>query len=555
MNAATAQARVVVDELTRCGVRQVVVCPGSRNAPLSMALYAAAARGELTLHVRIDERSAGFLALGLGKSGHLAAVVCTSGTAVANLHPAVLEAHHARVPLLLLTADRPVELLPTGANQTVTQHGIFGPAAVALHFPIAEHRAGQNAVWRSLICRAVAQAQGGPVQVNIPLREPLVPDDDPSWPESLDGRDGPWTVWPSASGQIRQPLPTLGSRPLLVLGDGDPALVADAARTAAAGGWPVLAEPTAVPGALTGGAGLIGSGSLIMSAGELPGSLRPTGVVVVGRPTLTRWVGKLMRATPVVHTVDNSPQWTDAAFGATSAGTWLSPADLAEVAGPAWLAGWRLADELVSGATEKLLTDQPWLTGLPVARELVDALPTGSALFLGSSNPVRLVDLVARPRADLRIFANRGVAGIDGSVSSALGLALGSGGPAYALLGDLTFLHDTNGLLLGQEEPRPDLTIVVLNDSGGGIFSLLEQGAPEHEASFERVFGTPHRVDFAALCAAHGVPHEVVRSAGELRSALAVTGGLRVVEVPLPRAGLRDEHAALRAAAAEALRG
>jgi 2-succinyl-5-enolpyruvyl-6-hydroxy-3-cyclohexene-1-carboxylate synthase len=173
----------MVDELARCGVRQFVLCPGSRNAPLSMALAQAEADGKITLHVRIDERSATFFALGLAEAGQYVAVVVTSGTAVANLHPAVLEAHHSGKPVLLLTADRPVELLGTGANQVVDQHAVFGGAAAFMDFPIAETRTGQNAVWRALICRAVATAASGPMQINVPLREPLVPDGDDEWPE------------------------------------------------------------------------------------------------------------------------------------------------------------------------------------------------------------------------------------------------------------------------------------------------------------------------------------------------------------------------------------
>jgi 2-succinyl-5-enolpyruvyl-6-hydroxy-3-cyclohexene-1-carboxylate synthase len=585
VNPSTAQARVLVDELVRCGVRQFVVCPGSRNAPLSMALARAADAGRLTLHVRIDERSAAFFALGLAKAGVGVAVVVTSGTAVANLHPAVLEAHHTRRPVLLLTADRPVELLRTGANQVIDARAVFGGAATLVDFPIAETRTGQNAMWRALVCRAVAAMASGPVQVNVPLREPLVPDGDDEWLEPLTGRpdDRPWTTLPAAlpgaalpaaalpaaalpgaalpgaglpaaaPESAGEPLPDLGPRPLLMLGDGDPALLTNAARTAAEAGWPVLAEPTATASALAGGAELITHGTLIANADAL--ALRPTGLVVVGRPTLTRWVGRLMRTVGVAHVVDDNPQWTDAGHAATSVSRWLRPADLvAPQADPAWLASWRDADDAASGAVAKFLDEVPWPTGLRAAREIVAALPAEAVLFLGSSNPVRLVDLVAVPRADLRVYANRGVAGIDGSVSTANGLTLGLGVRGYALLGDLTFLHDANGLLLGPDEQRPDLTVIVLNDVGGGIFSLLEQGAPEHAASFERVFGTPHQVDIARLCAAHRVPHRRAETIDDLVTAIGEQGGLRVIEVPVPRDGIRELHAALAAAVRDAIR-
>jgi 2-succinyl-5-enolpyruvyl-6-hydroxy-3-cyclohexene-1-carboxylate synthase len=545
----------MVDELARCGVRQFVLCPGSRNAPLSMALAQAEADGKITLHVRIDERSATFFALGLAEAGQYVAVVVTSGTAVANLHPAVLEAHHSGKPVLLLTADRPVELLGTGANQVVDQHAVFGGAAAFMDFPIAETRTGQNAVWRALICRAVATAASGPMQINVPLREPLVPDGDDEWPESLDGRPGdlPWTSVPAATRPAGNPIPDLGPRPLLVLGDGDPALLTDAARTAAEAGWPVLAEPTATAAALAGGAELITHGTLIANADAL--ALQPTGLVVAGRPTLTRWVARLMRTVGVVHVVDDNPQWTDAAHVATSVSRWLAPVDLVGAqADPDWLARWRDADDTVTRVVAKLLAEQPWPTGLRVTREIVAALPPSAVLFLGSSNPVRLVDLVATPRADLRVYANRGVAGIDGSVSTASGLSIGLGARSYALIGDLTFLHDANGLLLGPDEQRPDLTVLVLNDVGGGIFSLLEQGAPAHERSFERVFGTPHQVDIEKLCAAHNVTYQRVSTVDGLHAAVAEHGGLRVVEVRVPREGIRDLHAALATAVRDAIR-
>ncbi|HJP78635.1 MAG TPA: thiamine pyrophosphate-dependent enzyme, partial [Pseudonocardiaceae bacterium] len=319
-------------------------------------------------------------------------------------------------------------------------------------------------------------------------------------------------------------------------------------------GWPVLAEPTATAPALAAGAELITHGTLVVNVDAL--ALRPTGVVIAGRPTLTRWVGRLMRTVGVVHVVDKNPQWTDVAHAATSVSRWLRPADLvARQTDPAWLASWRDAEDAATRAVAKFLGEAPWPTGLRAAREIVAALPADAVLFLGSSNPVRLVDLVAVPRVDLRVYANRGVAGIDGSVSTANGLTLGLGARGYALLGDLTFLHDANGLLLGPDEQRADLTVIVLNDVGGGIFSLLEQGAPEHEAGFERVFGTPHRVDIARLCAAHGVPHRRAESVDDLTAAIGEErGGLRVVEVPVPRDGIRELHAALATAVRDAIR-
>ncbi|MFC4853111.1 2-succinyl-5-enolpyruvyl-6-hydroxy-3-cyclohexene-1-carboxylic-acid synthase [Actinophytocola glycyrrhizae] len=558
MNPSTAQAMVIVDELVRNDVRHVVVCPGSRNAAIAMALHEAAGAGRLTMHVRIDERSAGFLALGLAKaSGRPAAVACTSGTAVANLHPAVLEAFHSGVGLLLLTADRPPELHGTGANQTIDQRGLFGPAAVPVEFPVAERREGQNQVWRGLVCRAVAQAEAGrPVQVNMPFREPLVPTFEPRWPEPLEGRPEGlrWTTSAApvtmAGSRVDFPLP---ARTLMVVGSGRDDRARAAAAVAASAGWPAVAEPSGQAAALAGGAAVLRCGALLLAAGELPVSLRPEAVIVVGRPTLSRGVRGLMGRAPV-YGIGDHPQWTDPQYVATHVRGWLDLDDMSRVDGvdPGWLPAWRDADAAAVDAVEKLLAEQEWPTGLRIAAEVLDALPAGAALFLGSSNPVRDVDLVAEPRSDVVIHANRGVAGIDGNVSTAAGMALAADRPAYALIGDLTLLHDLNGLLVGPPERRPDLTIVVHNDDGGGIFTLLEQGAAEYQPSFERVFGTPHGADLESLCRGYHVAYTRAGTADELRAALTPRRGLRVVEVRSDRALLRDLHARLRATVADA---
>ncbi|MCE7005626.1 2-succinyl-5-enolpyruvyl-6-hydroxy-3-cyclohexene-1-carboxylic-acid synthase [Kibdelosporangium philippinense] len=558
MNPSTAQAMVIADELARNDVRHVVVCPGSRNAALSMALVDADAAGKLKLHVRVDERSAAFLAMGLAiATGRPAAVVCTSGTAVANMHPAVLEAYHAGVGLIVISADRPPELHGTGANQTIDQRNLFAPAAILVDFPVAERRTGQNPVWRGLVSRAVAQAEAGhPVQINIPFREPLVPTFEPSWPEELDGRpDGQrWTTSAPprlvASSRVDFPLP---ARTLMVVGSGRPDRAAAACEVATRAGWPIIAEPVAT----TGGASVLRCGPLLLGSLDKAPDLRPEAVVVVGRPTLSRGVRGLMGRAPV-YGIGDHPQWTDPQYVAIHVRGWLDTTDLAHVQGhdPEWLTAWRTAAERAATVADKLLEEDAWPSGLRIARDIVDALPSGAMLFLGSSNPVRDVDLVAETRTDLAIHANRGVAGIDGNVSAAIGLALGEPDrPGYALLGDLTFLHDSNGLLIGPDEARPNLAIVVLNDDGGGIFSLLEQGAAEHKNSFERVFGTPHGADLAALCAGYRVPHVLVESPEQLRDALRQQPGLRVIEVRADRARLRDLHARLRAAVADAVFG
>ena len=488
MNAATTAARTVVDELVRCGVTEAVLCPGSRNAPLAFALHAADAAGRLRLHVRIDERTAGFLALGLAlASGRPVPVATTSGTAAANLHPAVLEASYAGVPLLALTADRPPELVGTGASQTVAQVGMFGTAV-----RLAPAVGGTAAQMRAAVDRAVAAAVGlppGPVHLNLPFSDPLTPDDAAGHPSAAaqvaDVGPGPVApvVWSAGRGGapltavaaarvMAAPLPLDPAAPTLVVaGPGAPELDV---------GVPVIAEPSSAawPSAVRTGPWLLGTPSLA-----------PKQVIVAGRPTLHRAVARLL-ADPEVAVYaladERGMPWTDVAGSVRAVGS--LPALRPD---PEWLHRWSAADKAAAAALDEAL-DVPGPVGMRLARTLVAALADGTQLVLGSSNPVRDVALAAVPRAGVVVRSNRGVAGIDGTVSTAMGAALAHDGPTVALLGDLTFLHDTTGMVIGPDEPRPDLTIVVLDDRGGGIFSLLEQGAPEHAAAFERVFGTPH---------------------------------------------------------------
>ncbi len=569
MNPSTALGRVLVDELVRGGVTDCVLSPGSRSAPLAFALHAADAAGRLRLHVRIDERSAGFLALGLAKaSGRPAAVVTTSGTATANLHPAVLEAAHSHTPMIVLTADRPPELRGTGANQTIDQIGLYG-GAVRLFVDVGtpEARAGQNTYWRGLTCRALSAALGdlggepGPVHLNLGLREPLVPEGDGDWLESLDGRPGgrPWTarVQPSAAGPrpgspgdvstavVVDDLPT---RTVLVLGDTAPAATAAALALAEARGWPVVAEPSASAG---GGAGLtlLAAAELVLDAPGFVEAHRPDRVLVVGRPTLSRAVGRLVASAPA-DVVARGDHWSDASGRAVRVLPAVPRADGAGEVDASWLPSWQSAGQVATAAVHELLDAGLGLAEPVIAQEVVEAAV--SLLVVGSSKPVRDLFL-ADPRPGLRVLANRGVAGIDGTVSTAMGAALAHGAPTLALLGDLTFLHDANGLVLGPCEPRPDLTFVVVNNDGGAIFGLLEQGAPGHEAAFERVFGTPHGVDLGALCSATRTPYVLVATRAELRAALAVIEGVRVVEVGTDRTAAVTLDRQLHAAVAGAL--
>jgi len=615
VNPATAFASVLVDELARCGLREAVLAPGSRSAPLAMALWEraqhppgdapgeagdeAAEAGGIRLHVRIDERSAAFLALGLAKaSGRPVAVLCTSGSAAAHFHAAVIEADESGVPLIVLTADRPPELRGTGANQTIDQLKLYGAAVRWFcEAGVPEERSGQVAYWRSLACRAWACASGalggfpGPVHVNVPLREPLVPDPAPAggspgaagagWPEPLDGRpDGaPWTAFaaaPPAGMMIPARDVPWTERGVLVCGDGG----YDAApllRLAADAGWPVLAEPSSGarrgPNALT-------AYQYLLDAPEFLAGHRPDLIVSAGRPGLSRGQAAFLGG----PAGDRRPAAGGAAVGGPEAGPaarhvvvaqgpgrWADPARSAtEVAASvrlvrapepgawpgAWLSSWLAADAAARRAADAVLGADGVLTEPRLARDLAAALPSGSLLWVASSLPVRDLDHHQAPRSGLRVLATRGVSGIDGLVSAAIGAALAhqraGGGPAAALLGDLALLHDAPGLFLGPDEPRPDLAIVVINNDGGGIFSALEQAA--FPGPFERVFGTPHHARLGHLAAAAGIPHSLLAQAAELPAALR-GGGLRIIEVAADRAAGAVLRARLRDAAISACTG
>ena len=573
MNPSTALAMVVVDELVRHGVREAVLCPGSRSAPFAYALQDADRAGRLRLHVRVDERSAGFLALGLAKlTRRPVPVFTTSGTAVANLHPAVLEASHAAVPLIVVSSDRPPELQGTGANQTTEQRDLFGNAVRLFHqLGAPERRAGQNAVWRSVVARLCVAATGaggfhaGPVHLNVPLREPLVPElpvpqESPfgEWPESISGRDdgAPWVKAYPTHGHA-EPFARI-PRTLVLLGDlPDPAMAVTVMELVNAAGWPVIAEPMGAHDRTA----VVPHGPLLLTAVDWLDLHLPDRALVVGRITLSRAVGSLLRNPAVtVEIVATQSSWPDPSHAASAVHSF--EAVEASIAGgrqvdEQWARDWSQAGEVAAKAAGAVI-ERAWPSGLAIAATVLAELPSTAMLFVGSSNSVRDVDLAFSPsvrRAPFTVVASRGLAGIDGCVSTAIGVALAqSGRPAYALMGDLTFLHDGNGLLIGPHEPHPDLTIVVTNDDGGGIFTLLEPGEPSRATDFERVFGTPTGASIADICRAHGVTHSLASTSADLGAVVRTDpAGLRVVEVRVDRSGHRDLHAELTAAVARAL--
>ena len=565
-----------VDELARCGMRAACTSPGSRNAPLVLAL---AREPRLRCYSHIDERSGAFFALGLAKaSGLPVAVACTSGTAAAELLPAAIEAHHARVPLLLLTADRPPELREIGAGQTIDQLKLFG-AAAKWFFEVGVHDAAPERVrWmRALACRAywtALEGRPGVVHLNFPLREPLVARHEP--PSDDSGRPGgrPWVrrepASPAPAGALERlrDLVHQARRGVLVAGRDEreaapQGLGAAAAAFGARAGWPVLADPLSRGRR---GSAAIAHYDLLLRSPAPAAALRPDLVVRVGDlPTskpLRGWLAALDDAPQV--TLDPEGGWQDPA-GVVSQSLALEPAAaLGELMGgapgadPAWLSSWRSLDELASQACAAALAHAP-LSEPAVAAELGVLLPRSGTLFVASSMPVRDVEAFWPVREDPpRVLCNRGANGIDGTVSSAFGAAAHGGGPVVLLIGDVALAHDLGGLICARRLGL-DLTIVLLDNGGGAIFDFLPVSrAPLalEEGSYERHIATPTGLDFARAASLYGLAHERVSDRTGLRAALEsafARRGSSIVEVAGERRANHELHERVWSAVAAAL--
>ena len=601
-------ATIALSALARAGMEQMVVAPGSRSAPVAYAAAAAEASGALRVHVRIDERSAAFTALGISRStGRPTAILTTSGTAVGNLLPAVMEASHSGIPLVALTADRPPELRGTGANQTTYQPGVFESFVRAQVDLVPDD---QKAAEETLD-RALAAAGGddttapGPVHLNLALRDPLYPwaEEDhvflKNWAEELaaelkENRPArlahPWAVFDESlvtenletdtsglprdigrnfrihdvhGGSIPSPLgenpgkrPTTpdGARAVVMAGDGaGPA----AARFAEEAGLPLMAEPSS--NARFGKSAVHSYQNVL----ELNIVDFVDTVVLVGRPTLSRQVAAMLQREDVrVLAVRPGPvPWFEE--GRRDEEVVHTFQEALELLGPVrdnWFELWEATGIAACDALRTQANSTPILTGPHVAHAVWDACAAdGAVLVGGSSNPIRDLDLDAWPDDPVAVVANRGVSGIDGTVATAHGVALGTGRPVRVFLGDLTLLHDAGSLLVGEGEEIPDVQFVVLNDKGGGIFGKLEHGAVAEDERYtgtvERFFGTPHNVSLPDLCAAYGVEYSEANTAIELAALFAAPlRGRRVIEIPIDRAGLREFHKGIRGAAQDAAR-
>ena len=576
----TACARTLVDEFARAGLTDAVLAPGSRSAPLALAL---ADDERIRLHVHLDERSAAFFALGAAKaSGRPTLVLCTSGTAAAHFHPAVLEADHSRVPLIVCTADRPAELRDTGAPQTTDQIHLYGSAVRFFADLPADGDPAARAAWRPIAARVWAEAAGppaGPVHLNVSFREPLVPSSsDPTGagvePGRVDGR--PWTVShrpaarlaAQAAAELTERILT-AERGLVVAGWGS---LAEASEVAARLHWPMLADaisglrgPAADPASHQAqGLQAVTTYEALLRVQAFAERHRPDLVIRFGGPLTSKTAMAWLDGSIPQILVDPDAAWLDPQRAATERVPALP--ELRAVFGggrtptpaaTAWLDAWRGAEATARHALDAFLdcNDDPFEGR--VARDVAAVCARSArnpALVVASSMPVRDLEAFAG-QVPRRVFANRGVNGIDGLVSTVLGVAAGSGAPVVGLLGDLAFLHDAGGLL-GAAKRGLEAVFVVVDNRGGGIFSFLPQ-ATLPEERFELLFGTPPDADVAAVAQAYGVPAERVDRAGDVGPALEralSTGGVRVVVVPTgDRTANVDRHRQAWLAVAEAV--
>ena len=505
INPSTLLARVIVRQILEAGVTDVVISPGSRNAPLSLAFYQASKKNLIKLHVRIDERTAAFFALGIAKATNRPVpIVCTSGTAVANYHPAVLEASHTNTPLLILTADRPASLRRTGANQTTEQARIFGKA-VRYFADVSGSVYPMELPFNSL--------QSGPVHLNIQFDEPLIGDNTDNWLNDLTissprvfDRKTPGTFY------------TKSTRGVLVIGHDRGGLSAESVEKFSKElGWPIIAEdPLTFKNAIS-------HASIFLTSKTIAEDLAPDTVVVIGRTTLSRSINSFIKLArkeividPRMATVDSDRRADQKFMQLPAVEVQRADHEYAEK----WMKYSLRAMKMVADITT-------WSEQL-IAREIAAGVPTGTSLFISSSRPIRDLEGFAVARDGVETFANRGLAGIDGNISTALGIA-SQRKETIAVLGDLGFLHDLTGLI---HKEAINLKIFVINNDGGGIFSTLSQRGVD---GFEEVFGTPHGLDPAAIATSMGISAKTINSQAELISELTgMITGISVVVINAP---------------------
>ena len=520
----------LVDEWIRCGVDHAVVAPGSRSTPLALALTA---RREITVHVFHDERSASFAAIGLGlATGRPAVLLCTSGTAAAELHAAVVEAHQAEVPVIVCTADRPPELREVSAPQTIDQVGLYG-RSVRWSFDPGVPDDDIRHTWRSLACRAFADASGpwpGPVHLNLAFRDPLVGDPGelpPGRPVGAPWRRSLGAPACLAAAQLAVLAAALDEQRGVIVAGGGAGEAPAVTELAAALSWPVLADPRS--GCRVEADTTIAAFDELVRHPAFAADHAPTVVLRLGdapaSKVLDQWIAASgarevqVRATPR-HIDAGHRVALDVVADPTLLCRALAPL-VKGASGTPWLARWRRAEERVQQAVTEVLAAQPAPTEPAVARGLLAALPAGAALVVSSSMPVRDLEWYGEAGAEVEVFSNRGANGIDGVVSTAVGVALADPDrPVALLIGDVAFLHDSNGLL-GLARRAVNLTLVVVDNDGGGIFSFLPQAGAVELERFEQLWGTPHGVGIPGLAGIHSIESWSIEHMADLAPATA----------------------------------
>lgn len=505
VNNSTSLARVIVRQIIEAGITDVVISPGSRNAPLSLAFFEASQEDLIKIHVRIDERTAAFFALGIIKStGRPVPIVCTSGTAVANYHPAVLEASHTNAPLMVLTADRPAMLRKTGANQTTEQARIFGKAVryfADIDGPVYPMELPLDSL------------RNGPIHLNLQFDEPLLSDDSSDWLSQINPTPREFVVR-TKPGTLR----LVGARGVVVIGHDRGGLTVDEiTKFTKVLGWPVISEdPLSFPDA-------IAHASIFLSSPEIRSTLIPQSVLVIGRTTLSRSINAFIKLSPITYVVDQRLATVDSDRQADRKFTEL-PDLQGVIQSDEWITKWNK----VSERAQKLIGSLDSWSEAVIARTIAANIPNGTALFVSSSRPIRDLEGFAHPRAGVHTYANRGLAGIDGNISTALGVASGHKA-TIAVLGDLSFLHDLTGLI---NKEVINCRFIVINNDGGGIFSTLPQRGVN---GFETVFGTPHGLSPAAIAQAMGVDTKQITTLKELEKEVrAPISGVSVVVCDVP---------------------
>ena len=523
-NQSTSQARSIVEWIINYGATDVVIAPGSRSAPLSYAFAQAQAAGNIRVHVRIDERDAGFLALGLSKaSGKPVPVVVTSGTAVANLLPAVVEGFYSGVELVVISADRPAIQRNRRSPQTIAQANLFGDYARNADLAV-------DANVQSELNALISHSHFKPIHINAQFDMPLMPDDS-TWAPTISLIDRQHL----RESKEEREVPSNG---LFIVGDvNDMEAAKSIADIAEELGWPIMWEPTAN----------VHSGTHALSHGVLLLDSMPTPecIITVGSIGLSRVTMSALKKTPqhlVIHVPSDGEEVPDPV--GTAQHVFHAIPHLRNTPNQDWLAEWKAADAKAQAVVSDALGIKT-LTGPRVALDVWNHAADGDQIFIAASWLVRHIEAYAPVRTGLRTFGNRGANGIDGLISTAWGTALTNSLRTYLLIGDIAFLHDAGGLNVSEQDPKPNLTIVVSDNDGSGIFGQLEQGAPEYSQHYERVFGTPHGKDLWVVAESFGIPAQRVTTTEELQRALANTDKIPGVHVIVCTTGSRTEEAQL----------